>query len=96
MKITKEQIDRIKRHYPLVAAIEAKGIVLKKRGKQLMGRCAFHEDKNPSMSVDPIKGLFHCFGCNAGGDVLGFLSRMENKPLPTNRIISICPGLAVG
>ena len=35
------------------------------------------------MSVDPIKGLFHCFGCNASGDVLGFLSRMENKPLPT-------------
>jgi len=83
MRITKEQIDQVKQRYPLVAVIEAKGIALKKQGKQYMGRCPFHEDKKPSLSVDPVKGLFHCFGCGAGGDVLGFLSRIENKPLPT-------------
>lgn len=46
------------------------GIELKQVGKQTMAICPFHEDKNPSFSVDSSKGLFHCFGCKKGGDVI--------------------------
>ena len=83
MKITKEQIDRIKQQYELVATVEAHGVRLKKRGKEYVGLCPFHKEKTPSFSVAPIKQLFHCFGCGASGDTLGFLSKIENKALST-------------
>ena len=82
MKISKVDIDAIKRSLDLVAVMKKHGIVLKKVGKQLMGKCPFHSDKKASMSVNPEKGLWHCFGCDAGGDDLGFLSKIENKSLP--------------
>jgi len=86
MQISKQEVNAIKvikQSHDLVAVMESNGIALKKQGKQLMGRCPFHEDKKPSLSVDAIKGLWHCFGCGAGGDVLGFLSKIEGKSLPT-------------
>ncbi len=82
MQISKQEIEAIKQSHDLVTVMESKGIALKRQGKQLMGRCPFHEDKKPSLSVDPIKGFWHCFGCGAGGDVLGFLSKIEGKSLP--------------
>lgn len=57
---------------------------LKKSGRTLRGKCPFHEEKTPSFHVDLKKQLFHCFGCNAGGDVVTFKSMVEAqniKPL---------------
>ena len=45
---------------------------------QLMARCPFHDDKNPSLSVTPSKGLFFCHGCQASGDAIGFVQQIEN------------------
>ncbi len=83
MKITKEQIEQIKQQYELVAAVEAHGVRLKKRGKEYIGLCPFHKEKTPSFCVDPVKQVFHCFGCGASGDTLGFLCKIENKSFPT-------------
>lgn len=83
MRIAKDQIESIKQTHNLLSVMRARGVVLKKQGKQYMAKCPFHEDRKPSLSVDAAKELWHCFGCGAGGDVLGFLSRIENKPLPT-------------
>jgi DNA primase len=47
-------------------------------GGNLKGICPFHDEKSPSMSVSPSRGLFHCFGCGAGGDVIRFLERIEH------------------
>ena len=55
-------------------------ISLRRSGKNLVGLCPFHQEKTPSFSVSPDNGLFYCFGCHAGGDVIAFLMRIENLP----------------
>ena len=52
-------------------------VKLKKRGKNYMGLCPFHPDKNPSFSVSREKGLFHCFGCGVGGNIYHFIMKIE-------------------
>jgi DNA primase len=47
-------------------------------GGNLKGICPFHDEKSPSLSVSPARGLFHCFGCSAGGDVIRFIERIEH------------------
>ena len=44
----------------------------------LMAKCPFHDDKNPSLSVNSIDQYFFCFGCGVGGDVINFLMLYEN------------------
>jgi hypothetical protein len=45
--------------------------------------CPFHPDHNPSLSIDLQRGLFHCFGCNAGGDIPGFVMERDGCDFPT-------------
>ena len=52
-------------------------VPLKKAGNTYKGLCPFHSEKTPSFHVNPEKGFFHCFGCNAGGDVFKFLELHE-------------------
>lgn len=54
-------------------------VVLKKSGANYWGLCPFHNDKRPSMSVSPSKGIYKCFSCGAGGDALNFLVRIQNR-----------------
>ena len=53
-------------------------INLKRRGKNLVGLCPFHNEKTPSFTVYPESRAFYCFGCGAGGDVISFVRRMDN------------------
>ncbi len=55
---------------------------LKKVGSRYVGLCPFHAEKTPSFSVNPQRGFFHCFGCQASGDAFSFLMRMEGKSFP--------------
>lgn len=55
---------------------------LKRAGTRLKGLCPFHEEKTPSFTVDSARGLYHCFGCQAGGDVYGFLQQVEALSFP--------------
>jgi DNA primase len=52
-------------------------INLKKSGKNYIGLCPFHPDKNPSFSFDPERGLFHCFGCGKSGNLIQFIMEIE-------------------
>ncbi len=53
-------------------------VQLKKRGKNFVGLCPFHNEKTPSFTVYPENGSFYCFGCGAGGEVVSFIRRAEN------------------
>jgi DNA primase len=54
-------------------------VTLKKAGNDsFVGLCPFHTEKTPSMSVSPSKGMYHCFGCGAGGDAIRFLREVEH------------------
>src|SRR3989338_7739240 len=83
MYVTKEAIERVRRSLDLVAVVESRGVKLARRGKNYMGLCPFHEDREPSLVVNPAKQLWHCFGaCGAqsgksGGDVFAFVARAD-------------------
>ena len=53
-------------------------VSLKRVGRGFVGLCPFHDDKNPSFHVNDDIGVFHCFGCGAGGDIIGFVLRYKN------------------
>ncbi len=55
---------------------------LKKSGANFLGLCPFHHEKTPSFNVNPAKEIFHCFGCGVGGDVFGFIMRIEGLTFP--------------
>jgi DNA primase len=57
-------------------------VSLKKRGSNYLACCPFHSEKTPSFTVHAGKGIFKCFGCGAGGDVLGFVMRIEGCAYP--------------
>ena len=62
-----------------IVAVIGETVALKKKGRDYMACCPFHNEKTPSFSVSPIKQFFHCFGCGIGGNVLKFL--MESQHL---------------
>lgn len=66
------RISRIKEAIPIEDFI-AQYVELRASGRNLVGRCPFHEDRDPSFVVFPETRTFHCFGCRAGGDVISFL-----------------------
>lgn len=70
--IQQETIRSIKELTDIVEII-SEAVVLKKRGKDFVGLCPFHSEKTPSFSVSRDKGLYYCFGCSAGGDVINFI-----------------------
>lgn len=55
---------------------------LKKRGANMMACCPFHNEKTPSFSVSPSKGIYKCFGCGKGGDAIRFLMDLEGMSYP--------------
>ncbi len=57
-------------------------VSLKKKGREMVGLCPFHDDHRPSMNVNPIKQIFKCFACGAGGDVFKFIQMRENLTFP--------------
>ena len=57
-------------------------VSLKRRGSNLIGLCPFHQEKTPSFTVSPAKGLFKCFGCGKGGDSARFMMEHEHMTYP--------------
>jgi DNA primase len=77
MRFDQEAIREIHARIDIASFIGAY-VPLRKRGNDLVGLCPFHSEKTPSFHVHPDKGFFKCFGCGAGGDVITFLSKLEN------------------
>ena len=74
-------LDEIRARIPLEGVI-GKRVRLLRRGREQLGLCPFHKEKTPSFTVNEDKGFFHCFGCGAHGDVIGFVMRDEGLSFP--------------
>src|SRR5436189_2985208 len=57
-------------------------VKLKKAGSNFQARCPFHDEKTPSFSVSPAKQFYHCFGCGAHGNAIGFLMEYQGLAYP--------------
>lgn len=72
-------------------------VPLSPAGKNLKGNCPFHKEKTPSFVVSPDRQMWHCFGCNLGGDIFGFLMRFENiEFFEALKILSEKAGVDIG
>ncbi|MBW2294271.1 MAG: DNA primase [Deltaproteobacteria bacterium] len=80
-RIPEETIQTIRDRIDIVAVI-GRYVDLKKSGRNFKGRCPFHEEKTPSFNVNPDRQIFHCFGCQVGGNAMTFLMRYENLTFP--------------
>ena len=57
-------------------------VPLKKAGQNFKGPCPFHHEKTPSFVVNPVKQIFHCFGCGVGGNIIGFIMKQDRLEFP--------------
>lgn len=74
---SEELIEEIRSSNDIVDVI-SQYVILKRSGRNFFGLCPFHKEKSPSFSVSPDKQIFHCFGCGVGGNVIHFVSKIEN------------------
>jgi len=65
-----------------IVDVVSEHVSLKKKGREMLGLCPFHDDHRPSMNVNPQKQIFKCFACGAGGDVFKFVQMRENLTFP--------------
>ncbi|MEZ0262189.1 MAG: DNA primase, partial [Alphaproteobacteria bacterium] len=77
MTLPKAFMDEIRARVPLSSVI-GKRMKLTRAGREFKGCCPFHKEKTPSFTVNDPKGFYHCFGCGAHGDVVGFLMDHDN------------------
>lgn len=74
-------LDEIRTRLPL-SEVASKRIKLNRAGREHKGCCPFHNEKTPSFYINDGKGFFHCFGCGAHGDVIGFVMRHDRLSFP--------------
>ncbi len=74
-------ISRIQQANDIVDVI-GEHLSLKRKGREMIGLCPFHDDHKPSFNVNPSKQIFKCFACGAGGDVVKFVQMRENLSFP--------------
>jgi len=77
VRYSDELIEEIRTNNDIVDVI-SQYVILKRSGRNFFGLCPFHKENAPSFSVSPDKQIFHCFGCGAGGNVIHFISKIEN------------------
>ena len=77
MGILAEDIERVRAATDF-AAVAGEHIALKRVGRRYQGLCPFHAEKSPSFSINNEEGLYYCFGCGVGGDVITFVREIEH------------------
>ena len=79
--IPEDKLMQIKDAAPIEEVV-GQVVKLVQRGKNLVGLCPFHPDTAPSFTVSPDRGIFHCFGCAAGGNVFSFVMQYHKLSFP--------------
>jgi len=80
-RISDETLQAIRDRLSIVEVVSGY-VNLKKTGKNHVGLCPFHSEKSPSFTVSDERGMFHCFGCGAGGTVFTFVMRADRVTFP--------------
>jgi len=80
-RIPDDTLQAIRERVSIVEVVSGY-VTLKKAGRNYIGLCPFHAEKTPSFTVSDERGLFHCFGCGAGGTVFTFLMRADRIEFP--------------
>ena len=80
-RISQEFLDQLLGRVDLVEIVNAR-VPLRRAGREFMACCPFHAEKTPSFSVSPRKQFYHCFGCGAHGNAIGFLMAYERLEFP--------------
>src|SRR5574340_188838 len=80
-KIPDDTLQAIRDRVSIVEVVSGY-VTLKKAGRNYLGLCPFHAEKTPSFTVSEERGLFHCFGCGAGGTVFTFVMRADHLNFP--------------
>src|SRR5579875_491518 len=81
MALSPQFLDELRGRLGFVEVISRR-VKLQRKGREHAGLCPFHSEKTPSFWVNEEKGFFHCFGCGAHGDVIGFVMRSESLSFP--------------
>ena len=81
MNFSQQFLDELRGRLTL-SEIVGRRVALKRKGPEASGLCPFHNEKTASFTVNDRKGFFHCFGCGAHGDVVGFVMRSEGLSFP--------------
>lgn len=81
MAFTPDFLEELRSRLTLSDVIGRK-VALKRKGREFQGLCPFHNEKTPSFTVNDRKGFYHCFGCGAHGDVVGFVMQSEGLSFP--------------
>ncbi len=74
-------LEELRARLPLAGVIGRK-VKLQRRGREYLGLCPFHNERTPSFTVNEEKGFYHCFGCGAHGDVVGFEMQAHHLSFP--------------
>lgn len=76
-RIPPDELERLKSQVAVERLIEASGVALKPVGKDLHGRCPFHDDREGSLVVTSAKNLWHCFSCQIGGGPIDWMMKSK-------------------
>jgi DNA primase catalytic core len=76
-RIPAEELERLKAEIAVERLIESAGIALKRAGKDLLGSCPFHDDREASLVITPSKNLWHCFSCQIGGGPIDWMMKAK-------------------
>jgi DNA primase len=77
-RINEDDVKAVRDAVPIDAVVSEYLQLRNAGGGNLKGLCPFHDEKSPSFQVSPAKGLFHCFGCQEGGDTLAFIMKIDH------------------
>jgi DNA primase len=81
-RLKENELEKLKQEVSLIDLVQSYGVELKKKGKDLIGLCPFHDDHSPSLVISPDKNLWHCMGaCQEGGSVIDWVMKSEGVSL---------------
>jgi DNA primase len=82
-RVTDESRERVRDAADMIEVVSARVDLRRAGANRYEGLCPFHEERTPSFGIDPVKKVYHCFGCQAGGDIFNYVMETESLDFPS-------------